>query len=190
MSSNIEIQKYCEYCGNEFTAKTTVTRYCSDVCSKRAYKARKRAEKINSAIVEVKKVEQKPIEVITNKDYLNINEVCQLLGISRRTVYRLIENGDIEKIKIRSRTIFKRSTLNKFIDTSQVYVAEISELSIPKSKDIDFNISECYTVAEVQEKFNVSQTALQNIIRRESIPKKQKGKFVYVPKELIDNIFK
>ena len=38
MSSNIFVQRICEECGNEFTARTTVTRFCGDRCAKRAYK--------------------------------------------------------------------------------------------------------------------------------------------------------
>ena len=49
MSSNIRIPKICEFCNNAFIAKTTTTRYCSDNCFKKAYKARKREEKINNA---------------------------------------------------------------------------------------------------------------------------------------------
>ncbi|MDG1433269.1 MAG: hypothetical protein P8Q41_04635, partial [Saprospiraceae bacterium] len=46
MASSIRINKICQHCGNEFIAKTTVTKYCGDNCAKRAYKARKKAEKI------------------------------------------------------------------------------------------------------------------------------------------------
>jgi excisionase family DNA binding protein len=185
MSSNIEIKKYCECCGNEFTAKTTVTRYCGDVCAKRAYKARKRAEKINVSIVEVaKKKEQKPFQDISKKEYLNVKEVCELFGISRRTIYRLFESGEIEKIKIRSRTIVKRSDLNKLTEFQKRIESEI------KIEPKQYEIIDCYTISEVQEKFKVSETALQNIIKREAIPKMQKGKFVYVPKVIINDIFK
>lgn len=181
MSSNIEIQKYCEHCSKLFTAKTTVTRYCSDDCAKRAYKARKRAEKINSAIVEVKKIEQKPIEDLRQREFLTVTQVSKLIGCSRQNVYKLINAGKLKATNIlEKKTIVQRSDIDSLFNQSSISV----------SKEFDFNISECYTIAEVQEKFNVSQTALQNIIRRESIPKKQKGKFVYVPKELIDNIFK
>ena len=45
MSSNIAIQRICQHCGKEFTARTTVTQYCSDDCAKRAYKARIKAAK-------------------------------------------------------------------------------------------------------------------------------------------------
>jgi hypothetical protein len=46
MSSNIRIPKICQHCGNEFVPKTTVTKYCGDDCAKRAYKKRKRDEKV------------------------------------------------------------------------------------------------------------------------------------------------
>ena len=52
MSSNIRLQKTCQHCGNRFTAKTTVTQFCSDTCAKRAYKQRKRDAKIEVAIKE------------------------------------------------------------------------------------------------------------------------------------------
>jgi hypothetical protein len=46
MSSNILIKRVCQYCGNEFSAKTTVTRYCSHVCNNKAYKLRLRNKKM------------------------------------------------------------------------------------------------------------------------------------------------
>ncbi|HEY4937191.1 MAG TPA: hypothetical protein VII44_11450, partial [Puia sp.] len=46
MSSNIRLKKVCQHCGNLFTAKTTVTKFCSDDCAKRNYKKRKREEGI------------------------------------------------------------------------------------------------------------------------------------------------
>jgi hypothetical protein len=42
MSSNIRIAKVCNYCGSQFMARTTVTRYCGDICAKKAYKQRER----------------------------------------------------------------------------------------------------------------------------------------------------
>src|SRR5690606_32777161 len=102
MSSNINIQRICQYCNKEFTARTTVTKYCSDQCSKRAYKARKRAEKVKQSNTQTTRIKHLPIENLKAKEFLNINEVCQLIGISRRTVYRLFEQGDLNKIKIGS----------------------------------------------------------------------------------------
>jgi hypothetical protein len=40
MSSNIRINRICEYCGQEFQAKTTVIRFCTHTCTSRAGKLR------------------------------------------------------------------------------------------------------------------------------------------------------
>lgn len=189
MSSNIEIQKHCEYCGNIFTARTTVTRYCGDICSKKAYKARKREEKINVSIIEAKKAEMKPIEYLNQREFLTVTQVSKLIGCSRQNVYKLIKESKLMATNIlKKKTIIKRSDVDVlFIHKTEI---QIHEFPIQKIKEKQYDVSECYTIAEVQGKFNVSQTALQNIIRREMIPKMKKGKFVYVPREIIDDIFK
>ena len=38
MSSNLKIEKVCEWCGSQFVARTTATAYCSHRCSSLAYK--------------------------------------------------------------------------------------------------------------------------------------------------------
>jgi transposase len=54
---------------------------------------------------------------------------------------------------------------------------------------LQYEPSECYTINEISEKYGVSLSTVSNTIRRNSIPKRQIGKFVYVPKEQIDKIF-
>ena len=56
-------------------------------------------------------------------------------------------------------------------------------------KQMDYSQEECYTIGEITEKFGVSPSTVSNTIRRNSIPKKQIGKFVYVPKNEINKIF-
>ena len=67
MSSNIRIDKICQHCGEEFVAKTTVTKYCGDVCAKRAYKARKRKEKIQAAKAQTIKDKHPELENLQQK---------------------------------------------------------------------------------------------------------------------------
>lgn len=38
MSSNIFVNRVCQWCGKEFVARTTTTNYCSHRCSGLAYK--------------------------------------------------------------------------------------------------------------------------------------------------------
>lgn len=51
MSSNIQIEQNCQFCGKRFMAKTTVTKFCSHECASRNYKKQKREEKIKRRII-------------------------------------------------------------------------------------------------------------------------------------------
>lgn len=116
MSSNIRVQRICQHCSQEFTAKTTVTKYCSDNCAKRAYKLRKKNEKIEESNNEIVRILNKPIEELNAKDFLTAKEVSVLLNCSLRTVYRLIENGTIKATNLSERmTRIRRSTLDNLI---------------------------------------------------------------------------
>src|SRR5580700_9516654 len=103
MSSNIVVQRICQHCGKEFTAKTTVTQYCSDDCAKRAYKARIKAAKIQASNKETLLVKAKPIEELKKKEFLTVRDVSMLLNCSIRTAYRLIEQGNIKAVNIAER---------------------------------------------------------------------------------------
>lgn len=70
MASTIRIKRNCRHYGNEFTAKTTVTKYCGDVYAKRAYKARKKAKKIETFNKEPEEIISTPIVEIQAKDFL------------------------------------------------------------------------------------------------------------------------
>lgn len=111
ISSNIRLQKTCQHCGNRFTAKTTVTQFCSDTCAKRAYKQRKRNEKIEVAIKEEnEKALYNP--AIAQKEFLTVEEVCQLINASRWTIYRLIEKGELKAGKLGRSTRIPQAAIN------------------------------------------------------------------------------
>lgn len=111
MTTKIKIQRICQHCGNEFTARTTVTQFCGDVCAKRAYKVRMRQAKIERSNIDTEAIRKKPLEEIKTKEYLSIAETCLLLGLSERTVYRLLQSGEIPSTKLGRRTIIKRANI-------------------------------------------------------------------------------
>jgi excisionase family DNA binding protein len=119
MSSKIRLQKTCNYCGEKFTAKTTVTQFCSDNCAKRAYKKRKRDEKIEVAVKEeAEKAIYNP--AISQKEFLSIEEACQLISASRWTIYRLIEKGTLKAAKLGRITRISRSSINNLFNLTEV----------------------------------------------------------------------
>lgn len=190
MTSNIRIQRICQHCGKEFTALTTVTKYCSDTCSKRAYKARIKSGKVQKSNTETQEIKIRPIEELKAKDFLTVTDVAKLINCSRQNVYKLINTG-----KLKATNILEKKTIIRRSDVENLFVETPPKGTIPEQqKDIlnewkqagQFEISDCYTLKEVQEKYSISETALQNLIRRKSIPKIKKGWFAYVPKTLID----
>lgn len=183
MSSNIRIQRICQYCSNEFTAKTTKTTYCSLKCASKSYKAKTRGAKIEVSNKETNSNRLKPIEQIKAKEYLTVRDVSILLNCSIRTAYRLIEQGNINAVNISVRkTLVKRSDIDRLFQPIEPIHKEI------KPEPIELNISECYFIGEIQSKFGISDSALFNIIKRNNIPKITKGKFTYVPKNEIDKL--
>lgn len=118
MSSNMQIPKTCQYCGKAYIARTTVTKYCTADCSKKAYKAQKRQEKVQSTIEqEIKgdKALQPTNSINPNsialKDYLSVNEASKLIGVSRWTIQRMIKKGQLNAVQFGNKHIVKRSQI-------------------------------------------------------------------------------
>ncbi|MFA6924387.1 MAG: helix-turn-helix domain-containing protein [Bacteroidales bacterium] len=120
MSSNIEVQRICEYCGKEFTARTTKTRFCSHHCNRRAYKKNLKKTKIEISNNETRQIIIKPIEELKTKPFLSISETCLLLGISRRTIYRLLEQNKFSASKIGKRIIIKRTEIDNLLTKNKI----------------------------------------------------------------------
>ena len=120
MSSNIRVVRVCQHCEKEFTAKTTVTKYCSDNCAKRAYKARKRNEKIEESNTTTIKIKTRPLVEVQSKDYLTAKEASTLLNCSVKTIYRLINNRTIKASNLSERlTRIRRADLDKILNQTQ-----------------------------------------------------------------------
>lgn len=182
MSSNITVQRVCEYCGKEFTARTTSTRYCSHKCNSRHYKQKQKLKKIESSNKETTRIKKQSIEELKAKEFLTVTQVSKLIGCSRQNVYKLINSGKLDASNIlEKKTIVRRSDLDSFFEKNKLKQAE-------KKRLLDFSIEDCYTITEAQNKFGISDSALNNIIKRHNIPKIKKGWYSYVPKQIIDEL--
>ncbi|HEY0743034.1 MAG TPA: helix-turn-helix domain-containing protein [Chryseosolibacter sp.] len=115
MSSNIKIQKNCEFCGNDFTARTLYTRYCSKSCNKKHYK-QLLLEKNLEIKTDQENIKVSPTETLKNssQEYFEINEAAQIMRVSRATLYRLIKTKKFKKKKVLSRTIISKEDIKSF----------------------------------------------------------------------------
>lgn len=183
MSSNIRISRICEYCGNDFEAKTTVTRFCSHTCNGRAGKLKIKQLKMGSSQQQTSTARSKPILDLQEKEFLKVKEAAKLLNSSKDTIYDLIKKGKIMATNLgRNKTIIKRSDIDKLFNQEQI-IATIKEVKI-----IPLKIKDCYSIAEAIDVSGMSEKALYSAIKRNNISKFQEGKFVYVSKTDIHNL--
>ncbi|MGN6194976.1 MAG: helix-turn-helix domain-containing protein [Ginsengibacter sp.] len=113
MSSKIRIVKICEYCNNEFIAKTTTTKCCSDECAKRFYKVKIKNDKIAQAQLktDIKRqpkafIREEEIKAIQAKQNLTLKEAAVLLNISPLTLRRWTLAGKVKARKAGKKWMF------------------------------------------------------------------------------------
>jgi excisionase family DNA binding protein len=181
MSSNITVNKICEHCGKVFTAKTTVTRFCSSKCNSRNYKQKVRNEKLGIAKQEVRQAISHQLEELTSLEFLSVKAAAKLLGASDKIVYTMIKSGRLKATNLSVRkTVINRADIDGLFD-----LLEMPDDRKPNSS----NLSECCHMGEAQKIYNISDKALFEILKRNEVPKYQVGKFTYVLKSHLDNIF-
>jgi predicted DNA-binding transcriptional regulator AlpA len=116
MSSKMEIPKTCNWCGKEYIAKKTTTKFCGHNCARSAWKEKNRSEKIKAAcsiVIQEPKVQE--------KDFLTITESARLLGISERTLFRMMVKKLIKPLKFNRRVVIPKSELFKTSTYENLY---------------------------------------------------------------------
>lgn len=178
MSSTIEFQKVCEFCGASFTARKSSTRYCSKRCAEHAYKQRKREEHVAST--------QKTLDAKASEDeekllFLSPCQCARLIGVSTRTLYRYLERGSIPCVQFSGKTFISRAVLDEMFKSSSPYIKRETKTCEP--------ITEFYTSKEVLEKFGIGNSWLYKMAAKRNIPKTvSRGKTLWNKKH-IDRIF-
>ncbi|WP_223599449.1 AlpA family transcriptional regulator [Chryseobacterium sp. GVT01B] len=125
MSSNIEIIRICQYCGKEFIAKTTVTKYCSHTCNKKAYKAELKTKKIEKSNINTQLFKESYMDIINSSAFLTVKESACLLKCSKQMIYDLVNSGRLKSIKL--------SVRNTRI--SRIEIDNLFKISIRKVKE-------------------------------------------------------
>lgn len=180
LKTTLQVRK-CEVCGAEFTPKTLTSYYCSHKCTQEAYRRRKKEEKKEEQFKAVAEA------IPDGKEFLTVEEACTLFTVSKKTLYRLIRKGTIPAINLGERL----TRVNKSAIEEQFGKRETMGTPAPKAKRLySMEPEDCYTIGEIEEKFNLSNKTVYLQIRQNSIPTRQIGKYVYAPKQDIDELFK
>ena len=177
-----EIKRKCKVCGKVFVAKTLDSHYCSPKCSKVAWKRKKDVKDRNA------KLEAIARQVSDIREYISVKEAVAMFGVERSTLYRLIKLGRIPVINMGTRlTRIKRSEMERLFLNRQESIAE-KEKPVPKTYILE--PEDCYTITEICEKYHINDSSVWAHVRKYSIPSRQIGNYVYVPKQEIDNLYK
>lgn len=175
------IERKCKMCAESFLAKTLDSVYCSRRCSSAAYQQKKRAEAQRQKLDAIAK------SIPSTKDFLSVQEATCLYSVSKETLYRLIRRKSITYINLGVRLIrLSRSELEKKFSHREESIRKEKEQPV---KTYRLEIEDCYTIGEVSERFGVSASTIYTAIRKYSIVLRQIGKYVYIPKIEVNNIF-
>lgn len=186
MKETILKPRKCAECGTLFVPRSVLSSnafYCCTAC-KRAAAHRRERERV---------IEQQR-EAFANlvpdtQEYLSIAQATAIFNVSKRALYTRIQTGQIPAVRIsRNKTRVKRSDLAALYPTRKEQ--KNAEPLKSKAKLYRLEPEDCYTIGEINEKFHMGDTTIYTNIRKYHIPMRQIGRFVYVPKSEIDELFK
>ena len=141
-----------------------------------------KASKISSRLSFIKRtdieamLESKPYKTLHPKDTIPITdfyttaEIKEKYNIQESWLYKIAKEHNIPRTFNRGKTYWSK----KHIDS---YFAK---------KAPDANITEWYSVAELQEKFGMTLSAIYTFVYKNVIPKRKEGKMVYYSKKHFD----
>lgn len=195
MSSNISITRICQHCGNEFTAKTTVTKFCGDDCAKRNYKLRRKAakqqkmtDKIAESNRQMQLVREAPKMQLLEKEFLTVKEAAIILGCSDRAIHLMIISGRLPAINLGVRkTRILRTELQRLFELPELRVKPVGKVKLEEEPLTKAN---CYTVEEITSSWGVTRDSVYSMVNRKKIPKFQEGKEIYISKKHIEKAYR
>ena len=141
-----------------------------------------KASKISSRLSFIKRtdidamLENKPYKTLHPKDSVPISEfyttaeIKEKYGVKESWLYKIAKEHNIPRTFNRGKTYWSK----KHIDS---YFAK---------KAPDASITEWYSVAELQEKFGMTLSAIYTFVYKNVIPKRKEGKMVYYSKKHFD----
>ena len=176
----MEVQRKCQWCGKPFIAHTMVTRFCSKSCTEKAYKDRKRKQKLQEYETRQNEQPMQEVGIVGGKPFLSPAEAATLLGISRATIYRHMAAGIIRALQLRGRTIIRKSDIEKMFDNAPDY----KKRSYGRKQTVLY-----YTTNEILEKYQIQKKTLYRRCKLYNIPKVEEGSRVFYNRTLIDKYF-
>ena len=111
-----------------------------------------------------------PKDTIPITDFYTIAEIKEKFGVKESWIYEIAKEHNIPRTFNRGRTYWSKKHINSYF----------------AKKAPDASITEWYSVAELQEKFGMTLSAIYTFVYKNVIPKRKEGKMVYYSKKHFD----
>lgn len=182
--------RFCPTCGKSFIWRGGRQSYCSSECRefhknemkrlKRAFESQSRIGQLCGAVTNLedeaiisKKYKTTPLP---KADYVSVKDAAIILGVSRPTIYRKIEAGEIHPIRISTKTV-RISKAELLVDSQMEQVANTADFTHPIRLD------------EALERYSVSRSKFFSTIRKAGIRSKRVDRIEYYPRDDMDQLF-
>ncbi len=154
-----KIQLVCACCGNTFSATRKDARFCSRTCLDEAYLHKKHLQKmeVQKAKLSAEKKKRAHIRVpipqaentspthhlsITGKELIDLPTLCYVTTISRSAMYRLLDDPEFPKIKVRGSIRFHKESAIAYILRKYSIKLSLSQV-MDKSKCVNKPSRKC-----------------------------------------------
>lgn len=165
----------CQGCGCTFNATLRSAKYCSQKCrndDRTRITRAKRQQEEKDAVDERRRTD------LLSREYISVTQAAELLGVSRPTIYKRIDAGDIEVLHLTPRTV--RIRVKDLTDPTST----VSRLDTPVP-EIRKIRSSLVPLSEVAEKYGISYSTLYLYVHTNNLKSETiKGIAYYKLKEL------
>lgn len=184
----LRFKKHCEFCGAEFTAQKSSTRFCSHMCASRAYKARKRQlveDQVNEKFL-MEEENRRKID-LSNVYVMTPRAAAAYLGVGKTTIYRYLSNGQFKALRLQSKTLIRKEDLDSLFVTD---IRKNSDSPVSRGrKEVKLDLSDCYDVKAVMELFGMSYSGVSDLLKKAGVKEKLMfGRRIY-PKADVDKVY-
>ena len=166
----------CRCCGKVFERKFGRQVFCSDDCRNKADNDVRRAKRQLESSAAVQSKTELISSLPSETKFVSIKDAAALLGVSRPTIYRRIEAGELHPFKVSTKTI--RIAVEELLRDCEIE-------QVPNSGDFSIPIK----LEAALELYQVSRTKFFNAVRKAGIRPKHIRKVDYFPKKDLDRLF-
>ena len=176
----MEVQRKCQWCGKPFIAHTMVTRFCSKSCTEKAYKDRKRRQKLQE--YEAKQNEQ-PMQEVGIVGANRSSPCRSRYPFRHQSCHHLSDTWlpvSFGRCNFVGAPSYAKSDIEKMFDNTPDY----KKRSYGRKQTVLY-----YTTNEILEKYQIQKKTLYRRCKLYSIPKVEEGSRVFYNRTLIDKYF-